>query len=135
MNCSLNAFKKNRSYTEKVVKQFTGKSIINGKDVFKYLEVIFDKVMVNQCEEYKVHMIDIMGINKMNSTIKKISSQVCNDINVSDSEQSINSKIQKLKKENNEEIIQVYGEKNEEEFLKELYIYLFYNCDQYRIIK
>lgn len=128
MDCSLNAFKKNRSYTEKVVKKFTGKNSVEGRDVFNYLQYVFDYTMIKKCTEYRELMAEILGVTSLNSTVTEIGSQVCAELNQKYSEEKQNSIIEKLTNERKQEIIKEYGENFEENYKKELYLFLLYNC-------
>ncbi|MBB3123600.1 hypothetical protein FHS04_001103 [Mesoflavibacter sabulilitoris] len=132
MSCSLNAFKKNRSYTEKVVKKFTGKNSIDGNDVFNYLQNVFDYTMTNECTEYRNLMAEILGANSLNSTVKEIGIQVCSELKQEYSKEKINSIIEKINIENKEKIMKEYSVDFKENYKNELNLFLFYNCEVYR---
>jgi hypothetical protein len=77
MDCTLNAFQKNRTYTETVVKKYTGKENIEGKDVFQYLEDVFDKTLTDNCSEYRILMSKILETETENKIIEKVGNEIC----------------------------------------------------------
>lgn len=133
MSCSLNAFKKNRSYTEKVVKEYTGKNSIDGNDVFLYLQDKFDYIMNVNCAEYRSLMAEILGATSLNSTVKEIGLKVCAEFNEDYSSELEKSVIEKVTNENKEAIIEEYGKNFAEQYRDDLNLFLFFNCDIYRL--
>lgn len=133
MDCSLNAFKENRLYTEKVVKEFTGKNSVNGYDVFNYLQEVFDYTMTNNCSEYKDLMAEILGATSINPTVKEIGLKVCSELSQDFSEEKANTIIEKLTKEKGQKLIKLYGPNFKENYKNELNLFLFYNCEVYRL--
>ncbi|GAA0728529.1 hypothetical protein GCM10009430_37790 [Aquimarina litoralis] len=131
MDCSLNAFKKNRIYTEKVVKEFTGKNQIDGKDVFKYHQEVFDDIMMDNCDLYKEIMIEVLGIDKSNEVIQKIGSKVCKELDDNLNQEKIKITIDKITKDNLESITQKY-KTDEKKYVDDLRFYLVNNCGKYR---
>ena len=132
MDCTLNTFKKNKTYTEKVVKEFTGKKRIEGKDVFLYHQDVFNDIMTDNCSEYRILMSKILETETDNAIIKKVGDEICSSLPNELSEEIIKPIIDRITGKNYKEISKTYSEEKGQQYISDLRDYLVYNCGKYR---
>jgi len=132
MDCTLNAFKKNNSYTETAVKKFTGKKSIEGKDVFKYHQDVFDKIMTDNCSEYRILMSEILETGTENIIIEKVGNEICANLPNELSDEIIKPIINRITNKNYQEISKNYSEEKGKQYILDLRKYLVFNCGKYR---
>jgi uncharacterized membrane-anchored protein YjiN (DUF445 family) len=132
MDCTLNAFKKNNVYTETVVKKFTGKENIEGKDVFQYHQDVFDKIMTDNCSEYRILMSEILETGTDNEIIEKVGNEICSDLPNELSDEIIKPIIDRITNKNYQEISKNYSAEEGKQYILDLRKYLVFNCGKYR---
>jgi len=131
MDCTLNAFKKNRAYTERVVKKFTGKENIEGSDVFLYHQDVFNYIMIDNCSEYRTIMSEILETEAPNAIIEKVGNEICSSLPNELSEKVIKLTIDEITEKNYREISKIYTEEKGEQYISDLREYLVSNCGKY----
>ncbi len=60
MECAFTTYKNNKEITDKLVKAYTNKEVINGKDVFRYHQETFSVYMRKKCHYYDKIMINVL---------------------------------------------------------------------------
>ena len=132
MDCSLQAFKQNRSYTEMAVKEFTGKKSIEGSDILDYQTDVFNDIMADNCVKYRNLLADIYGTQPKNRIIEKIGLEVCKNLPREFSEAELITLYESITDKNYNEISNTYTKENEQDYVSDLKEYLVNNCGKYR---
>jgi hypothetical protein len=132
MDCTLNAFKENRNYTEKVVKEFTGKNEVDGEDVFLYLQEVFNDILIDNCSEYKLLMSQILEIRTFNPIIEKVGDEICANLPKDLSEKVIKETIDSITQKNYNEISKTYSKEKGAQYISDMRDYLIFYCGKYK---